>query len=342
MPPAALCDQLKRFPKVDLHRHLEGSVTPETLFEVARRFGGKLPTNSLDELRPMIQATSEEAPGYQAFLDKFKIFRGFYPNREAIEAVACRAVQEAAADSVRYLELRYSPTHFGGRGRFEEPDVAAWIQGALKRAARDCDIVVTPVLTISRDYGIELAEATVDMALSLPEGYFCGLDIAGNELEHEAGPFAHLFARVKRAGWGLTVHAGEACGPENVAEAVRQFNADRIGHGIRAADDGAVMELLRERDVLLEVCLTSNLHTGVVASIGKHPIRALRAGRVPVSLNTDDPAISAITLTDEYVLAVSRLGMTVDDLKTMNRQALRHAFHPDVARLQQQLGRCWD
>ncbi len=334
-----LQSRMQKFPKMDLHRHLEGSVSPETLLYIARNFGGVLPSYELEKLRPCIEM-SHDTPGFENFLDKFNVFRGFYTCREAIEYAASQAVISAADDNVQYLELRYSPTHFAG-GRFCDRDVVEWIHTSLQRTARTCGIIVIPILTISRNYGLELASKTVDLALSLPDGYFCGLDIAGNEIINSAEPFAHLFEKFRTKGLGISLHAGEACEAENVRQAVEKFNANRIGHGIRSADDPATMRLLRERDILLEVCLTSNVHTGIVPSFSAHPITTLMSHNVPVCLNTDDPAISSITLTDEYTRASSELGLSLDILKELNRAALRHAFHPDPAWLERKIGHYW-
>jgi adenosine deaminase len=318
----------RALPKADLHRHLEGSITPETLLHVSRTFGGDLPTNDLDILRRLVHA-DRERPGFQAFLEKFNIYRGFYSGRDAIDYIARQAVREAAEDGVAYLELRYSPTHFSSKGRFPEREVVEWVHAALQSEAHECGIIVAPILTISRDYGSELARATLMMAISLPEGYFYGLDIAGDEMRHSALPFKELFALAKQAGLGVTIHAGEACGAHAVREAVCTLHADRIGHGIRALDDPEVVGLLKKKDVLLEVCLTSNVHTGSVASLEDHPVRELMRRGVPVCLNTDDPAISNSTLSEEYASAADRIDLSVSELQSLNRTALRHAFYPD-------------
>ncbi len=336
-----LFQHLKAFPKVDLHRHLEGSISPETLAAVARQYGGDLPTVDVAQLKALIQM-DYDTPGFQTFLNKFKIYRGFYPCREAIETIAYTAVREAAEDNVKYLELRYSPSHFAGRDKFEEADVINWIQGAIRQAAGDFEIIVTPILTISRDYGFDLANNTVAYVAGLAPGFFYGLDIAGDEISNPAKPFAEVFALARRSGLQLTIHAGEACGAANVREAVLEYQAARIGHGVRAVEDPAVMRLLSERNIMLEICLTSNVHTGVVPSLKQHPIKTLMAHGVPVSLNTDDPAISGITLTGEYVAAVTQLGFTEDDLKALNISALDHAFYPDREKLKEKLLHYWE
>lgn len=334
-----LFERMCAFPKVDLHRHLEGSITAETLVHVARTYGGRLPADTVEGLRPLVQMDREE-PSFATFLKKFLVYRGFYVSREAIEYIAYTAVQDAARDNVKYLELRYSPSHFAGT-RFREGDVIDWINGSLRQAAADCSIVVVPLLTISRDYGLELAANTVNYAASLEGGFFYGLDIAGDEVNNPAGPFAGLFSLARRSGLKLTIHAGEAGGPANVRQAVEQFGAERIGHGVRSIEDGGVVDLLRDKNVLLELCLTSNVHTAVVPSIEAHPIRRLMERGVAVSINTDDPAISAITLSAEYAEAVTRLGFTEAELKQVNLQALGHAFHPDPDFLKSRLAPLW-
>ena len=340
MDKKELFERMRAFPKIDLHRHLEGSISAETLVSIASTYGGILPAYTVEELRPYIQMDSE-SPGFSAFLQKFKVYRGFYPCREAIEDVAYKAVRDAAFDNVKYLELRYSPSHFAGLNKFDESDVIEWINAAISMAATDFDIIVIPILTISRDYGVELAGNTVRYVSQLRPGYFYGLDIAGDEVANSAKPFFDLFVIAKNAGLHLTVHAGEACGPKNVLEAVSYFNSDRIGHGVRSIEDTDVMALLRERRILLELCLTSNLHTGVVSAVEDHPIRKFMNYGIPVSINTDDPAISAITLSGEYVEAVTKLGFTESELKAINLQALDHVFHPDKEYLKQRLAHLW-
>jgi adenosine deaminase len=336
-----LADQIKKFPKTDLHRHLEGSILPETFVEIARTYGGELPAYEVEALRPMIQVV-DDPPGFHNFLNKFKVFRCFYPCLDAVNAIAFRAIRDAAEDGVKYLELRYSPTHFACNGRFREQDVVHCISEAISHACKAFDIIVAPILTISRDYGFAPAEQTVAMIAELPPGSFYGLDLAGDEMNNNAQPYARLFDMAKHAGLGLTIHAGEAGGAANVRQAVEEFHADRIGHGIRAVEDAAVMALLREKDVLLEVSLTSNCHTGVVSSIREHPLRQLMHRNVPLTINTDDPAISGITLTDEYVVAIQELGVTLEELKALNKTALDHAFHPDKKELKKKLSHLWD
>jgi len=335
-----ISEKMRNFPKVDLHRHLEGSIRVETFIDIARKENVHLPTYDLGEFRRLIQV-NDDPPDFLNFLNKFKVVRNFYPNRGAIERIAYEVAQDAAQDNVKYLELRYSPTHFACGGRFREDDVIRWISGAIERAMDDYDIEVIPIVTISRDYGIDLAEYTVNIAVQYAGRYFYGLDLAGDEVNNPARPFIHLFKIAKDAGMGLTLHAGEAGGPENVLEAVKIFGCDRIGHGIKAAESEEAMAILKKNNIMLEICPTSNIHTGVVDSFESHPLRMFYEKGILVSLNSDDPMISNITLTDEYVNAVTKMGCNEEDLKRFNRMALEHSFHPDKERLQKRLGHYW-
>ena len=331
---------MRNFPKVDLHRHLEGSMRVESFLDIARKENVYLPTYNLEEFRHLVQVNNDP-PDFLNFLNKFKTFRNFYPNREAIERIAYEAVEDAAQDNVKYLELRYSPTHFACERRFREEDVIRWISGAIDRASDDYDIEVMPIVTISRDYGIELAEHTVNLAVQYAGRGLYGLDLAGDEVHNPARPFLRLFQIAKDAEMGLTLHAGEAGGSENVIEAVKVFGCDRIGHGIKAATSEEAMAVLKEYDIMLEICPTSNIHTGVVESFASHPLKMLCEKGIQVSLNSDDPMISNISLTDEYVNAVTKMGFHEEDLKRFNRMALKHSFHPDKERLQRMLAHCW-
>jgi len=340
MAKDSLFQKMSQFPKVDLHRHLEGSIRVETFIDIARKENVFLPTYDLKKFRRLIQV-NDEPPDFINFLNKFKIVRGFYPSQNAIERVAYEVIEDAALDNIKYLELRYSPTHFACGKGFPEEEVIRWIHGTIERAMDDYDIEVIPIVTISRNYGIELAENTVKIAVNWAGKFFYGLDFAGDELNFPAASMAHLLRMAKDSGLKLTMHAGEAGGPENVIEAVETFGSNRIGHGIQAAKSDEAMAMLKERQIMLEICPTSNLHTGVVDSLENHPLKRFYEQGIPVSLNTDDPMISNITLADEYTNALDKMGFSEADLKKFNLMALDHSFHPDKESLKERLGHLW-
>jgi adenosine deaminase len=329
--PADLRQMIHRLPKVDLHRHLEGSLRLSTLTEIAREHGVDLPSYEIDVLRPYVQIT-DDPPDFLTFLEKFRLLRRFYKTPEAVERVAYEAVADAAADNVRYLELRFNPAALARVQGFSFEEVTDWVIAAVNRAQKDYPIVVRLILTIVRNEEALNAERITRVAIERCDGGIAGLDLAGDELNFEARPFVHLFQAAYAKGLGITVHAGEVGDATNVEQAVREMAARRIGHGVRAIENSNVIRLLREKQICLEVCLTSNLQTGVVRNFGHHPLRDLHELGVPVTLNTDDPSVSDTTLTDEYLVAVIAMGLDLKHLRLFNRSALRAAFLTDAER----------
>lgn len=286
----------RALPKIDLHRHLEGSVRFDTFRELAREVGIDLPARELRRRTSM----KGERPGFLRFLSKFELYRGLYPSREWIERVAFEAVEDAKEDGVTYLELRFSPAHFARRAGLPGEGVA---EGVARAARRVKGIEVRFIATFARDFSLQVNGPTFRAV----EGtsVFCGLDIAGDESK-SAIPFLRHFRR-----WDLpaTIHAGEGDGARNVREAIEKFGARRIGHGVRVLEDPGVVDLARRSGVAFEVCLTSEIQTGVAPSWRRHPAVRMAATGLQVTLNTDDPSISGVTLSGEFGRA-SRLGLT--------------------------------
>ena len=322
-----LRQMLHALPKVDLHRHLEGSLRLETLAEIAREHGIDLPSYDMDQLRPYVQIT-DDPPDFQRFLGKFQLLRRFYTTREAVERVAYEAVIDAAADNVRYLELRFNPAALAHAQGFPFEEVTDWVIQSVMRAQADQNIVVRLLCTVVRHEDLGSANQIMDIALARHAQGIVGVDLAGDEVKHSARPFAAMFRRVAESGLGVTIHAGEASGAENVREAIELMSAQRIGHGIRAIENSDVVKLVRDRNVALEVCPTSNLQTGVMQKFGHHPLRDLFMLGVNVTLNTDDPSVSDTTLTDEFLVAMMGMGLTLPDLKKIIRNGIRAAFLP--------------
>lgn len=316
-------------PKAELHRHLEGSVRPQTLLELAREVKLDLPRAEILRRASM----RGEKSGFERFLSKFAIYRGLYPSREWIERVAFEAAEDARLDGVTYLELRFSPAHFARRTKARGEDVASWIAAAARKGG----VEIRFIATFGRDFSLRENEPTV-RALE-GTNLFSGLDLAGNE-KCPAEPFRKLFRKLDLP---ATIHAGEAGGPENVREAIELFGARRIGHGVRALEDPAVLALARARGVHFELCLTSEIQTGAAPSWRGHPgLRLAREG-LSVSLNTDDPSICGVRLSDEYRRA-RRFDWTPEELARAAVAAAEAAFlpAPDRRRLARRLSAAWE
>lgn len=316
---------LQALPKVDLHRHLEGSLRLATLAEIAREHGIDLPSYDLDRLRPYVQIT-DDPPDFHRFLEKFKLLRRFYTTPEAVKRVAYEAVLDAAADNVRYLELRFNPAALAHAQNFSFHEVAEWVIEAIQQGQQETGMVARLLCTAVRHESYDTARRIIDVAVAYRDRGVVGVDLAGDEIHYAAAPFAPLYHYAADHGLGVTIHAGEAGGAANVREAVELLDARRIGHGIHVIEDSNVIQLLRQRNITLEVCPTSNVQTGVIDNFGLHPLHDLHVLGLNVTINTDDPSISDTTLTDEYLVAIMGLGINLLDLRTFTRNAIRASF----------------
>jgi len=321
----------KSMPKVELHRHLEGSLRLQTMLEVADAHGITVP-DSILRLSDMVQVQDEDPLTFQNFLAKFNTLRLFYKSPDVIHRVTREAVEDAAGDNVKYMELRFTPVALSRAERFPLHDVMDWVCISAAAAADEFDIQVRLIASVNRHESPELAEQVAWLAAAHIERGIVGMDLAGNEAEFSAMPFAGLFKEAKQAGLCITIHAGEWAGAENVREAVEDLGAERIGHGVRVMEDENVIALARERGTTFEVCPTSNYQSGVVPALSAHPLaRMLQAG-LNVTIDTDDPSVSRITLTDEYKLVCEDLGIPLNVLKRSILAAAKASFLPDDER----------
>lgn len=324
---ASLRTTLTALPKVELHRHLEGSLRLETLCEIVRAFQLDLPSEP-DTLRPLVQMTPSDQTTSSAFLSKFTVLRHFYQSPEIIRRLAYEVIEDAARDNIHYFELRFTPMALSKTRGYPLHEVTHWVLVAVEEARRAFpQMHVELIASINRHESLEIAEKVTQIAVDHKED-IVGLDLAGDEANFPAEPFAALFQEARRSGLGITAHAGEWSGAATVRHAIERLGAQRIGHGVRIVEDSAVVALARERGTVFEVCVTSNLQSGVVRQLADHSLRAMFADGLRATINTDDPAVSAITLTDEYATAVDALGMTSEQVKRAILTAAQAAFLP--------------
>ncbi len=316
----------KKLPKVDLHRHLEGSLRVRTMMEIVRAHN--LDVKNTGYLRPLVQMDHQEPYTFENFLAKFGTLRLFYKSPEIIKRISWEAVEDAARDNVRYLELRFTPAALSRAEGFPVAQVVDWVVESVREAASRHEIGVNLIASVNRHEGVEIAEEVVEVALARRELGLVGIDLAGNEAEFSGAPFRDLFAAARRGGLRVTIHAGEWGGAENVREAIEVLGAERIGHGIRVLEDPRVAALARERGIVFEVCVTSNHHSGVVESLAEHPLRQMLLDGLDVTINTDDPSISKIDLTNEYRVVSEILDLPLLVLQERVLSAARAAFLP--------------
>jgi adenosine deaminase len=204
-----------------------------------------------------------------------------------------------------------------------------WVCETVAETADEYGMVVKLIVSMNRHESVEIGEKVTQAAIDYMDMGVVGIDLAGIEAGYAAYPFRDVFERGRRAGLGVTLHAGEWEGPQSVWDALSNVGAHRIGHGIRSIEDTGVVHVLLEQDVTLEVCPSSNVDSGVVATMSSHQLPVLLASGLNVTLNTDDPLVSGITLTDEIVRVMENLPITLDDVKQMTLNAAKAAFLPN-------------
>lgn len=318
-------------PKVDLHRHLEGSLRLATMLDIARQHGVTVPVSMLN-LSGLVQVQDQDPLTFSNFLEKFKTLRLFYKSPDVIHRVTAEAVEDAAKDNVRYLELRFTPVALSRAEGFPLHDVVDWVIASAREAAKKHKIKVGLIASVNRHESPELAEQVAWLAAGHVKNGLVGLDLAGNEAEFKSEPFYGLFKEARQAGLRITIHAGEWGPAQNVREAIESLGAERIGHGVRVMEDESVVSLARERGVAFEVCVTSNFQSGVVKTFESHPLPRMLESGLKATINTDDPSVSRITLAHEYQHVCERLNVPMDALKRSILLAAESAFLDEPAK----------
>jgi adenosine deaminase len=300
--------------QTELHRHLDVSLRPSTLLELAKERGLEAQSTSLDSFLDKL-VIREPMKNLAAVLGSFQVCQKVLDRPEVLERVAREVCEDMHAEGTLRAELRYSPAFVSEfHPSLSWNDILAAFESGIRQAtAKLPGFRAGLICIISRDYGAEGAEKTVDFFLK-NQSRFIGLDLAGNETDFPGSTFRPALQRARKGGAKITIHAGESTGPETIWYAIEELGATRIGHGVSAIQDPELMAVLRDRKICLEMCPTSNWLTRVVPSFEAHPLpQVLRAG-VPVSINTDDPTLFATTLPSETRICVERMGLTVDEV----------------------------
>ncbi|MFH0802744.1 MAG: adenosine deaminase [bacterium] len=320
-----LREVIHRMPKADLHRHLEGSLTPEAIIRVAQKYNVPLPTYDPKQLAPYVQVTDQDKTLLD-FIKKFDTIGQVFTNEDAIREITYQVVSDASKDNVKYLELRFSPMYMAQKYDLNLNRVIDSVCRGLEEAKKDCDTDVNMILIVERQMGPSKAAQVESLAEEYKGKGVVGLDLANDEANFPPGPYAHIFQKAKAAGLSVTIHAGEAGGAENVRTAIEDCHADRIGHGVRMEEDPAVEQEVIDWHIPVEICPTSNVQTGAVASIAASPFKRFMDKGIPVVINTDDPGVSNTTLTDEYLKVANQFGISVAQLQHIVLNGVDAAF----------------
>ena len=316
---------LERLPKAELHCHLDGSVRPATLLELAREYHVAMPRDDADALRDYMIVRDHSS--LEDYLSRFATTLSVMQTAESLERVAYELAEDAANEGVWYLEVRFAP-NLNTRGGLTTAQVLESAITGLRRAERDFGIVsrvlVCALRTLPPSSSLEMARLAVDFH---GRGVV-GFDLAGAEFGNPASAHADAFAHARAHELPCTCHAGEGDGAGSVRQALHDCGASRIGHGTRLIEDEALTEYVNDRRIAVEVCLTSNVQTRAAESLETHPLPEYLRRGLNVVLNTDNRLMSGTTLTDEYEVASRTLGLGFDDLARMALNGFESAFLP--------------
>lgn len=320
-----IAEYIRKMPKAELHRHLSGAVRSEAMFNIASELGIETETDNLEDFRKLTSMYGHE-PDFLTFLQKFKPRARFYKDRRLISEIVRSVIQDAAADNIIYMELRFSASHFSREMGFDRHEVSEQIISTARDESAKTGMQINFLMTLTRDLKIEENLEQMDIALhsDLAE-YFAGIDIAGDELNIPLSKLETCIRETKDHGKKMTIHAGEAGPAANVQEAL-EAGAVRIGHGVHSFNDQKVLDLAVSKGAWYEVCPTSNIDTATIKHISELNLGKLLEQGIPITLNTDDPGISVTTLSNELIKVQSDFGLGKDEIKSLALNSISAAF----------------
>jgi len=329
---------LRKFPKVLLHEHLDGGLRPQTIIELARDHGyDHLPTKDAGNLSEWFQANANRG-SLPLYLQGFEHTCGVMQTEEALERVAYETLEDMKKDGVVYVETRFAPVLHTSKGLHPEKIVRAVTRG-LERGKKDFGVHYGLILCALRSMPPEVSQEVAELSVDFRPHGVVGFDLAGEEGGYPAKKHVDAFHYIQRENFNITIHAGEGFGKESIWQAIQWCGAHRIGHATRLLEDmkikdgivlnmGTLAQYVLDKRIPLEICLTSNVHTGAVRSLPEHPFDIFYRYRFRVTLNTDNRLMSGITLTDEYKTAADVFGLDWPDLERLTTNAMKSAFMP--------------
>ncbi len=300
----------KSIPKVELHVHLDGSVRPETLAELANI--------SLEQAKKEAVAP-DKCLDLNDYLSRFSLPVSVMQTKENLTRIAYELASDMKSENVIYAEVRFAPM------LHTTILTASEVIDAVIEGIKKVDIKINLLLCMTRNSDVDTNKKVIDLALAYKDNYVVGIDLAGAEALYKTDDFEELFMYAKKLGINYTIHAGEADGPESILAAIK-FGAKRIGHGVRILEDGQVLKMVKDKKILLEVCPTSNVQTNICHTINEHPIKRLIDSGLLVCINTDNRTVSNTTLSLEYQKLALTFGFTSEDFTNLNITAIDASF----------------
>lgn len=320
-----------KLPKTDLHCHLDGSLRPQTVLELARKYDVKLPADNVRDLTPHVQV-APTCRSLKEFLDVFHLLYPLLVHADAVERIAYELVEDCAKENIRHVEARFAPS-LQAHDKFRTDAVVEAVLKGLRRGCKDFGTTSSVIICLFRSHGprenrwaFDSLKKYFNPNAKLEEPSVVGVDLAGDEARYPTMEYADFYREAKEKGIWMTCHAGETEGTANL-EAALELDVHRIGHGTHLLDSQKLMKEVVKRGVPLEVGISSNVRTKSVPSFEEHPAPKFHKAGVPITLNTDDRGILGIDLTHEYEEA-TKLGFTAEQLAKISLDSVDHVFLP--------------
>lgn len=315
-----LMEFVRHMPKVELHLHLEGAFLPDTLFTLIQKYGGASGISSIEDVERHFQYQD-----FAGFISTWEWKNNFFRKAEDFKKSTYDTLLRLHDEHIVYLEAFFSPWDFEKNGIRMQEITEATLSGC--RAAQiACGIQCSLIADINRECGAAAGMKRIDEICAYQDQGVIGIGLGGNEERYPAEEYETVFREAERRGLHRTVHAGEAAGASSVRAAIHVLHAERIGHGVRAEEDPALIEELRAKRIPLEMCPTSNLMTGVVSALSKHPVKRFLDQGLLVTINSDDPTMFHCTLTGEFEKLMHEGECTPDDIKKLSMNAIDASF----------------
>lgn len=311
-------------PKIELHCHLDGSVRPETIIELAKKKEIKIPSYNLDEIKEKLIAP-EECDSLDEYLKRFDLPLKVMQDSESINRITFELLEDAVFENVKYIEIRFAPVLHTNGGLSQEEAIKAVEEGILKAEKYfniEANIIVCCMKHLSEDEAIKTIKAAKNSNCKKVKA----IDLAGGEDEGFADKFINAMDYAYKAGFHITIHAGEAAGWKNVIDSIKKLHAERIGHGVRIIKNKDAMDYVKENNIMLEICPTSNVQTKAVENIESHPIKKIIDYGIPVSLNTDNRTVSNTSVGKEISLCSEVFDMNTIDFLKIYMDSVKYSF----------------
>jgi adenosine deaminase len=317
---------IHKLPKTDLHVHLDGSVRIETILELAKEENISLPTYDAKELTNLI-VCGDHTESLDDYLRGFDIVNLVLQSKNSLRRAAYELAEDAAKENIRYMEVRYSPILHTQKG-LKLTEISQAVIDGLKDAERAFNIKTGVTICGIRNMDPMTSLKLAELAIAFKNKGVIGFDLAGGEYDHPAKDHKEAFDLALRNNLNITIHAGEAYGPESIHQALHYCGTHRIGHGTRLVEDGDLLNYVNDHRIPLEICITSNHHTKSVPDLSNHPIDFYISYGLRVTINTDNRTISNTTLTDEYMLAIELFDLDYPVVKNLVLNGFKSAFIP--------------